>query len=71
MSAVRNVIVHKAGKADAAYAKAVQKFPQLNTVEVGRHIQLNGEIVRELQNAALLIANKLVLYVDDEITPAT
>ena len=71
VSAVRNVIIHKAGKADRKYVNAVDKFPALNTAAIGKPIHLDGEIVRELQNSALRLAGDLVLYVDGQITPET
>jgi hypothetical protein len=69
LSAVRNVIIHKAAKADATYVNAVRCFPELKTVDAGKLIQLDGDIIRELQNASILLGSKLVLYVDDAITP--
>jgi hypothetical protein len=67
--AVRNVINHKAGIADNTYLKAVASFPELNTIKLGQLIQLDGEVAREMENAALLIGGNLVLLIDEILTP--
>ncbi len=69
LSAVRNVINHKAGIADSIYVNAVKDFPELSNIKPNELIQLNGEIVREMENAALLLGGNLVLYVDSGLTP--
>jgi hypothetical protein len=70
LSAVRNVILHKAGIADATYKNEVEKFPELNSVEENKLICLDGEIVRKLRNAAIAVGIELLLYIDGLITPA-
>jgi hypothetical protein len=70
LSAVRNVIVHKAGVVDQKYVHAVKDFPELASgVQEHKPINLNGEIVRELRNAAINLGNELLLFVDAGITP--
>lgn len=69
LSAARNVILHKAGIADATYKKEIVKFPELNSVEEKKTIELDGKIVRKLRNAGIALAIELLKYVDDAITP--
>jgi hypothetical protein len=70
LSAVRNVILHKAGIADATYKNEEEKFPELNSVEENKPICLDGEIVRKLRNGAIAAGVELILYIDDALTPA-
>ena len=68
LSAVRNVITHKAGIADRKYLEAVKTFPELNTVVQNKSIRLHGGIVRKLRNAAIIVGNELVTFVDGQLT---
>ena len=68
LSAVRNAIVHKAGLVDRKYLNAVKEFPELQT-DLNSQIPLDGEIVRELRNAAIYLGTELLLYVDGQIAP--
>jgi hypothetical protein len=70
LSAVRNVILHQGGKADATYIKEVKKFPELSRAEENKLIQLDGEIVRKLRNAAIALGIELISWIDRMITPA-
>jgi hypothetical protein len=67
LSAVRNAIVHKSGRADRKYLNAVKEFPTLQT-ELNRLIPLDGEVVRELRNVAVRLGTELLLYVDGVLT---
>jgi hypothetical protein len=67
LSAVRNVIVHKAGKADPLFLAAIKEFPELVKNDF---VRLDGEIVRRLRNTAIHLATELVMFVDKTITPA-
>jgi hypothetical protein len=69
LSAVRNVILHKGGIADATYKKEIQKFPELNSAEEKKLIRLDGEIVRKLRNAAIALGVELILYIDSVLVP--
>jgi hypothetical protein len=68
LSAVRNVITHKAGVADRKYVDAVKPFPELNGVAQGTSMRIDGEIVRKLRKAAIIVGNELVLFVDERIS---
>lgn len=68
LSAVRNVITHKAGVADRKYVSAVKNVPELRTVVINTPIRLNGVIVRKLRNAAITVGNELVLFVDEQLS---
>jgi hypothetical protein len=70
LSAVRNVILHKGGIADATYKKEVSKFPELNRAEENKPISINGEIVKKLRNAAIVLGVELILYIDRALTPS-
>jgi hypothetical protein len=67
LSAVRNAIVHKEGRADRKYLNAVKEFPELQT-DLNRVIPLDGEVVRELRNVAINLGTELLLYVDGVLT---
>jgi len=67
LSAVRNAIVHKAGRADRKYLNAVKKDPELQT-DLNRVIPLDGAVVRELRNVAIHLGTELLLYVDGVLT---
>ena len=69
LSAVRNVILHKNGIADATYKSDVDKFPELNLVKEKEPIRLDGEIVRKLRNASIALGTELVLYIDSNLPP--
>lgn len=69
LSAVRNVIIHKAGQADKKYITSVKSFPELSRVAQNKFIHLDGEIARKLSNAAISLGHRLLLFVDETITP--
>ncbi|HYR23368.1 MAG TPA: hypothetical protein VEP30_10670 [Chthoniobacterales bacterium] len=68
LSAVRNVITHKAGIADRKYVEAVKTFPELNTVPKNKSIGLDGQIVRKLRNSAIIVGNELVMFLDEQLS---
>jgi|GEM_PF-4904708 len=71
----RNAIVHNAGNADDRYlsemrkvAREIPEFRKLiRGVTKGKPIRLNGQIVRTLRNAAIIVGTELLLYLDKEI----
>ena len=71
LSAVRNVILHKGGTADAIYRNEVQKFPELKHVQENKLIELDGEIVRKLRNAAIALGVELLLFIDGALEQST
>lgn len=70
LAAVRNLIVHQCGKADATYLNEVKKFPELQ-VEEESLIQLDGEIVNKLRKAAIKVGIALIGYLDDALCSAS
>jgi len=48
MSATRNVLVHKAGVVDAEFLKKNRAWPGFANAEIGKSLQLNGIVVRDL-----------------------
>jgi len=71
LSAVRNVIVHKAGVADRKYVAAVKQFSELNSIAKDKPIHLDGDIVRKLKNAAINVGNGLLSFVDQRLESNT
>lgn len=70
LAAVRHVIAHKAGVADRKYLNAAKDFPELlqfTKVKLKQPIPLDGEMVRELRNAAINLGIELLLHVDGVI----
>jgi hypothetical protein len=64
LSAVRNVLVHKAGLADAEYVRLSSSFDVPKT-ELGSPVLLDGEVVAKLVKGAVTSANSLLIAVDD------
>jgi hypothetical protein len=71
LSAVRNVIVHKAGIADAEYLKRTKylKLP-VGKAGIGALVPLDGQVVVHLIAPAIASASKLLGAVDDWISHA-
>jgi hypothetical protein len=65
LSAVRNVIVHKDGQADADYAKKAKFLKDIPQAQPGQHVWLDGEIVVGLMKPAIIAANQLLIAVDE------
>jgi hypothetical protein len=71
LSAVRNVIVHRAALADTEYFKKARRFKlPIGKAGVGALVPLNGEIVVNLIAPAIGCATKLLGAVDDWISNA-
>ena len=65
LSAIRNCITHSAGRIDPSFKKATERFTHLNSLEVGKYIQLDGEMVRDLRTAAAETGMALLNHVDE------
>jgi len=65
LNAVRNLIVHKDGVADAEYLKKGKFLRSLPPAKIGDHISLDGAVVVQLVKPALTAANLLLIAVDD------
>jgi hypothetical protein len=68
LAAVRNLIVHQAGKADATYVNEVKKFPELNQVAEDNLIQLDGVTVNKLRKTAIKVGIALIQHLDDALS---
>ena len=69
LSALRNVLIHHAGKADPIFVKHAQRFPELQKYECNDEILLDGETIKKLRDAAILLGRRLIEFVDDVLTP--
>lgn len=63
VSAVRNLLVHKAGKVDQEFKKQTAEIPDIPTVSEGHEFPLTGKIASNLADAATTSAIRLVEYV--------
>lgn len=70
LSQVRNILAHKAGVADGEFEKKTKTFPELSVFKEKNPVLLDGEIVKKLRNAALIVGEGLIRFIDDIITPA-
>ncbi len=64
LSQVRNIIVHKAGVADADYEMHRTTLPTMPQVAEGQPVRLDGEIVKGLMNPVIACCVKLVTSID-------
>lgn len=65
LAALRNVVVHNAGKADREFLRLVHDCPQLAAVPAGSPIPIDGKLAGELSSSAFAQAKELVQLVDD------
>lgn len=63
--ATRNIIVHKAGRADAEFTALVQGHPELSKIKEGEVIDLNGAVCGGLIAAGYRCGVQLLKFVDD------
>jgi hypothetical protein len=68
LSAIRNTLIHNAGKADKTFKKQIQPFPKLRDIGINKPIRLDGESVKRLANVSHLLGAKLIHFVDDVLT---
>ena len=64
LSALRNVIVHKAAKADAEYVRRCRDFPALPQVQKGDKITFHGQMVANLIYDCSNATCALIIVVD-------
>ncbi|SRR5712691_1127973 len=65
LAQVRNVIVHKAGVADAEYETNRKTLPSVPQVEEGKLIPLDGRTVQTLINPVIASCQQLFAAVDE------
>ncbi len=70
LAAVRNLLIHKAGKADAQFLTQVKGYSELSAIEHNERLKLDGEIVNKLRDAAISVGMKLIAHVDNVLSPA-
>jgi hypothetical protein len=66
LSAVRNVLLHRAGEADDEYVRQ-QKFLPIPKAAKGEKVKLDGQSTSELVKAAIASSRSLMIAVDDWI----
>lgn len=65
LSALRNVLVHKAGVADEEFLRMTKNDSRLSQFSSGEKVLLNGEIVCEFCNEVERLGSELIKFVDD------
>jgi len=68
LSAVRNLIVHRAGIVDQTYKEKSQYLTMLPKAEIGSPILLDGARVTALMMATIVCARKLLVAVDNWVS---
>jgi hypothetical protein len=67
--AARNLLMHKAGRVDDQFIARVKAFPEFGGAEHDKPLQLDGEIVNKLRDAAIQVALKLIIAADNVLSP--
>ncbi len=67
LSAVRNLIVHKAGKVDQEYLDRTRNFSNLPAATIGLPLSIDGQFVTDLLRSAAAACFTLLKSVDDWI----
>ncbi len=70
LSAIRNVLTHRAGLTDSTFLEQVAHFPEFSRYKVSEPVLLDGECVKRLRQASLELGLALISFVDDEIARA-
>ena len=63
--AFRHVLVHKRGKADSKFREQLANYPEF--AHIKGEIVLDGEIVRKMRDAAMMLGRKLIELADAEL----
>jgi hypothetical protein len=70
LAAYRNVLIHNSGRVDKDFIKQIEPVPDLRgTFVENQELQLDGELVTRLRESAVALGTRLILFVDDLITP--
>jgi hypothetical protein len=70
LSAVRNVLTHRAGLADKRFVEqAGGRFSEFNAVKSGETILLDGELVQKLKLAAANVGAEMIVRIDNLLSP--
>jgi hypothetical protein len=65
LAALRNVFVHKAGRADKEFVKLIRDHPKLRVLQETQMVQLDGGLVAELMSTAIIHGRNLIVFVND------
>jgi hypothetical protein len=71
LSAVRNCITHCAGRIDAMFIKATERFSDWKGANINDPLLLDGEIVKDLRNAALETGLTVLKHADSALREDT
>lgn len=69
LSAVRNIIIHRQGRADSKFFRETQQFPEFRGYKTNDLVLLDGEIVKTLRDSAAYVAMALLEDLDEIIKP--
>lgn len=69
LSAFRNALVHNAGHADKKFVERVARFPEFREIKPKDELRLNGELVTRLRDAGKTLGQRLIQFVDNQLTP--
>ena len=69
LSAVRNVIVHKRGRADLKFLTDIGGFSKFDGVKEHELLLLDGKDVQKMRDAAMQIGRKLIQLADAALSP--
>jgi hypothetical protein len=64
LEAVRNVLAHRAGKADEKFLSRVKRHPKFSRLKVGDEVVIDGELVAAYFNAIIRSVVALAKFVD-------
>ena len=63
--AMRNVFVHKGGRADEEFRKLVSDHQVLKTIEYGKPVIATGKIIEQLVRGMIAKGTELLTFVND------
>jgi len=67
LSAFQNVLTHTRGRVDREFLNKLSAFPEFKDIPEGDYIAPDGETVRRMRDAAMIIGRKLVELADAEL----
>jgi len=69
LHAFRNVFLHRAGEADEKFMEDVQRFPEFRGISVGDKLLPDGEQVKKMRDASVLLGRQLIQVADSVLSP--
>jgi hypothetical protein len=67
LAALRHVLVHNAGRADAGFLRDVRGYKRFSSTPKDEHVRLEGNTIATLVENSINCGNKLVNFVSAEI----